>query len=401
METKFRLRLICFLCMLLSFAFLSAEEEDDETENTEEQKSYYFEKNGDEVKFIQILRWETNEYALYYEIEIQKKASLVGVGTETQKIETEADFIEVSLTPGDYRYRVTAYNILAKPETTTEWKDFTVLNAVQPAISNVGIKTFYYDETPTLEFDIKGLGFFDETQIYIVNKETGSRYKPLNVTFNEKRDKMTLYFGRKNIQLGYYAVYVENEGGLNDTEGDILIDFLKPVDFNVSAGYAPYVYFYSEGVIDKYFEKIFFPFGLNLNLQLVPVKRSYGYWGIELNSAITKMKIKQDFYDLSTFLATSHLNLVFQKMLIHKKLVLNAKIGGGLGAYFSCYLDYGMGLTSERFNTITWSLDGGLSLQYYFTKDIFADLGVRYIYNFAENMPSQLINPSLTVGWRF
>jgi hypothetical protein len=64
-------------------------------------------------RFIQFLKWEEQENALYYEVEIERQAGELWEEALTGK--TEASFFEVSLTPGIYRCRVIPYDLLERP----------------------------------------------------------------------------------------------------------------------------------------------------------------------------------------------------------------------------------------------------------------------------------------------
>jgi len=100
-----------------------------------------------EPRFIQRLLWTGGEYALRYEVVVQREVSERSAEngnsaengsfaenrtyiTQLQE-STEASFVEVSLPPGRYRFQVTSYNVLDKPEEVSQWVSFDI-NAVDP-----------------------------------------------------------------------------------------------------------------------------------------------------------------------------------------------------------------------------------------------------------------------------
>jgi len=83
----------------------------------------------DEPRLIQRLVWTGGEYALRFEVVVQREAN--GRYIAHLREFTELSFIEVSLPPGRYRFQVTSYNILDKPEEVSKWVNITVRRGVQ------------------------------------------------------------------------------------------------------------------------------------------------------------------------------------------------------------------------------------------------------------------------------
>jgi len=77
-----------------------------------------------ESHFVQRLTWVGDEYAMRYEVIIEKEED--GKYKSISREFTTAFFIEVSLSPGTYRYQVIPYDFLDIPVPVTEWMDFEV-----------------------------------------------------------------------------------------------------------------------------------------------------------------------------------------------------------------------------------------------------------------------------------
>lgn len=92
--------------------------------------SIYAQSSGSylETRYIQRLVWTGDEYVTKYEVVIEQedeKGEFIFKKNEF----TEAEFIEISLPPGNYRFRVIPYDFRDLPEPGTEWKEFTILPA--------------------------------------------------------------------------------------------------------------------------------------------------------------------------------------------------------------------------------------------------------------------------------
>ena len=74
----------------------------------------------------QRLTWEGDEYAMRYEVIIEKEEE--GEYNSVLREFTEELFIEVSLSSGKYRCQIIPYDFLNEPIPVTEWMDFEVLS---------------------------------------------------------------------------------------------------------------------------------------------------------------------------------------------------------------------------------------------------------------------------------
>lgn len=82
-----------------------------------------------QTKFVQKLEWKGDTNVLEYKVEIQNKA-----GQIISSVITEEYQVELSLVPGSYKYKITAYDLLGRQAQTTSWIPFEIFKANQPAI---------------------------------------------------------------------------------------------------------------------------------------------------------------------------------------------------------------------------------------------------------------------------
>jgi len=88
-----------------------------------------------EIRYIQRLTWTGDEYAMRYEVVIEKYENRRY--SNFLREFTEDQFIEVSLPPGNYRYQVIPYDYLNAPIHVTDWTEFSVLKAPENAENNI------------------------------------------------------------------------------------------------------------------------------------------------------------------------------------------------------------------------------------------------------------------------
>lgn len=99
-STKFK-RLIILLCLILAVA-----------------ESRLFAQN-----FTQKISWSSDPNVLEYKVEIKDSS-----GKIIQTITTQDNFVELSLTHGKYKCRITAYDLLGRESVSTVWQDFEVIS---------------------------------------------------------------------------------------------------------------------------------------------------------------------------------------------------------------------------------------------------------------------------------
>lgn len=99
-STKFK-RLIILLCLILAAA-----------------ESKLFAQT-----FTQKLSWSSDPNVLEYKVEIKDSS-----GKIIQTITTQDNFVELSLTHGKYKCRITAYDLLGRESVSTVWQDFEVIS---------------------------------------------------------------------------------------------------------------------------------------------------------------------------------------------------------------------------------------------------------------------------------
>ena len=103
------------------------------------------------------ITWRGDEYALYYAVEIDRERS--GNFLEFLREQTETPLIDISVPPGEYRFRIVPFDILERPAERTPWMRFEVHQEIvaentgrieQLQVINIDDYNFIsYQDTPT------------------------------------------------------------------------------------------------------------------------------------------------------------------------------------------------------------------------------------------------------------
>ena len=162
------------------------------------------------TKFKQKLSWVEDKNAFDYKVEIR------GVETSYKSLlESDTSFVEVSLPAGKYRYRVYAFDFLGRQASVSDWRDFTVLKAVQPQVVNkektvVPVKD---DKKVSIPVDVKSIE--EDSKVELVNKETNQVVEgKLDVKVDDKNQLVASEAVFPMVEEGNWVVKVTNPSGL-------------------------------------------------------------------------------------------------------------------------------------------------------------------------------------------
>jgi hypothetical protein len=354
---------------------------------------YRIEEGG---RFIQHLEWEEQENVLYYEIEIEKQAEESWEGALTRKL--ELTFLEVSLPPGIYRYRVKFYDLLERPVTVADWLQFEVFPAKQPVLFGFSPEAFYLDEDLSWVLDLFGRDLVDGLELVLQGPQQ-LLLRPDTVMVGPEEDEVRLSFNYEQLAIGDYIIHVVNPGGLETELGTFRIGFKKPVDINVSAGYRPLVSLY--GQINELFETGFFPLGAYSRLGIIPFKRLWGYIGFELEPSWNYLVVRREDYTIKAHMFGAAVYGVYQYWLSNRVMAFDFRIGGGLYSVLDYHFAFNRGRT-EPLLVLVPAITLGASFQWFVKKPFFLEFGLDFAHFFTVDNPSPAyLRPFAGAGWRF
>lgn len=377
----------------------------------EQEAGFYVEETGERARFVQRFSWEPEEYASFYEVVIQRRESSGNWSTSFSGF-TGDNFIEVSLPPGSYRYRVRAYDLMEKPAGNPEWAAFEVLPALRPVLEGFSPSRFPFDGAAgdglVLILTVSGQNLTEAAEFRLVRQSPAGTADilPLERRSGASGKEAVLVFGGGQLSLGTYELQVVNPGGLSDSLGTLLIyqpeTMPPPPRFSVSAGYEPLIPLY--GGLYELLNASFFPAGVYGQFSFLALRTASIGLGLETDISWTRLSSRYysnvQNYDVSGHYLGIALYGFAQKPL-NRYLSLRLRLGGGIFSILG-FEKRAPGLKSEPVNALVPAAGGGLSLRLVFYKSFFTGLGAEYTHFFsADESPPGYLRPfwGMGVSW--
>jgi hypothetical protein len=399
------------------------------------ESSFYIERTGEGERFIQRLVWEAADHVYRYEVRIEGQDGSGEYAEVLREFRTE-NFIELSLPPGLYRYRIQVYNLLNRPAGDSEWIYFRVFPALQPELYSF-TQEFAPSREGLTEIILHGMNLLEGAEVYLTSSEKGGN-PIVPRTYLPEGESARLVFDAGALMPGKYRARIRNPGGLEssleitvepppantpgaavssgepapagdarDTTagGESPAEDFRPsrsFDFYISAEYAPLVPLY--GYLFGPFDHAIYPMGFSVRIGFIPFKRSWGDLGVEAVPYWNMLKT-----DAATVqLGALHLNGIYQRRLPNHMMSLVFRLGAGI------HLLYGVSGGSQSSASIfTWlsSVNGGLSfrwiiptiynLKWVSYNSFYFEIGVEYTHVFSKDPPPGYVKPILGAGWKF
>lgn len=375
---------ILFLLILLTSYVVFAQDE-----------NFFLDTSGSNPQIFQRLSWQGDNYALNYEIIIERAEATEFAEIYRETI--EESYVLVSLHPGRYRFRVIPYNLLGQPGESSEWNNFSVTLAHLPSLEKFFPNVFYLEFSENRIIDVAGRNFVPESIFYLSMGDT--ILEPVEFRIRNSR-RATLFFEDENLIPGNYNINVVNPGGFNASLGELFIGYRKPLDINLKTGWSPIVPVY--GNIHKEFGTDFFWPGATFSLEAISSRRGPYNGGVEFLFSIhginpvLSVNIGYDAWeeafknaDSAVILADFILNLVFQKRFLMGQTAVTARIGGGL-TYLEDFT------INSDFN---FTVQAGLSYFCFIHDIFFIEPGLDLSMLYADNL-NFFLKPRFVVGWR-
>ena len=166
-----------------------------------------------ENRFKQKLEWEADPNALEYKVEIKGASS----SSVSKEFTTQNCYVEFSMAPGEYSYRVFAYDFLGREASCTEWENFTITKALQPKVNlkDVNVTVDGNSKRPvTIPVDVASIT--DESTLVFVNTETGEKIEgKINTSKDEDGSVSSSSVVFPNVSIGEWKMVVTNPSGLS------------------------------------------------------------------------------------------------------------------------------------------------------------------------------------------
>jgi hypothetical protein len=383
MEIKMRQKKIILIAVfLLLCQALCAQEED-----------YSVEYIDDKPVFFQRLAWEREEYALNYEVLI---FVFDNEYREYLRETAKDDFILVSLPHGKYRYSVTPYDLLGNRGESSQWKEFEVLPAYQPAISSFTPEFFHLDRNIARVITISGINLLEESEIYLQGFSAALYPEKVEIISNERA---VLYFDDWKLIPGSYDIYVKNPGGVSTRSGKFFIGYRKLLDFFLKPALTPVIPIY--GTIKDLIGPNVYLAGLSFSFEAISSARGDFNGGLELAASAVYLdpslsiqtgsdNYQKGYIEGGLLLTSIDLNIAFQRRFNRNRMALTFRFG--LGAVTMNHFN-----NSEENETMI-GLNLGLNFFIRLFGNFYIEAGVD-LNNFMPLGSSGIIRPRLGVAW--
>jgi hypothetical protein len=379
-----------------------------------------------EEHFTQRLVWEKAEYSYRYEIMVEMENNS-GEYAEIHRESRTENFIELSLAPGSYRYRIEVYNLLNRSAGFSEWIPFMVLPALQPELYSFTQEFLPSgEEYPrgATEIILHGENLMEGMEVYLEPVETGGA-PVLPLACFPSGESARLVFGPETPEPGLYRIYVRNPGGLEssleinvspaplaaadapaavpvpDGDSGALPD--RPYDIYLSVEYSPLLPLYGD-LFDR-LKSPFYPGGVSARIAYIFFKPRWGEMGLELAPAWNALEADA----IKISMETLRLNGVYQWSFHEQMMTLIFRSGAGI--------NFMHGTNSGNQNTgsfFTWipSISGGIAFRRFMQRiynfrhvsyrTFYLEIGLEYTHVFSADFPQPgYVKPALGAGWRF
>jgi hypothetical protein len=370
-----------FLLAILFLGFLLVAQEAPRASTGNVINDYRLDTDG---RIHQRISW-TRVNAFFYEIEIEKITSGAVWQLEMRK-RTEQTFMEFSLPPGMYRYRIHSYNVLGRVAATSEWSGLRIFIAKQPRAETYSPAAYFVDSLAG-EFTlvVRGRDLAEEALIHLVAREEGAKpLEPLSIKYSPDESEMRAVFPADGLVLGGCDIVITNPGGMEQTLEGFFVGFARPYDINVSLGYAPI--FPLGGYLFDTYDSFLYPQSLYGRVSLVPLKRLWGWLGFELSTHYADLKTQGDSYDLSGRMSGLYAGALLQVWTSDYTIALNLRLGSGL----------------EDVAPMLFSINAGAAVHWPAGKVWFVEAGAEYVRLLSSQSPQpSLIRANAAFGRRF
>jgi len=351
---------------------------------------FRFELQGDGTpRFTQVLDWKGDPNALYYELSLQ---ALSDGETSTTRIEKPP--LELHLAPGEYRYRLTLYNLLGKGEVELPWRTMTVLKAEMPRVTGLARNAWYIEDlVPVVE--LAGEHLEPGATITLQDPRSPGRSVIGKELERKGSGALSVGFPEREAYAGEYDLVVTNPGGLSQlVPGALAVRYQRPFDLAISAGFAPWVSLYDSWYAEAW-PGAFFPVGATSRLALYFAKGRMGYLGAELGFGGRLMDGGSDAATIDSRIGLAGIGCVY-KYPFSKSIAAALRLGGGV-QLSSLAFDY-EGTQGTDISSADPYITAGLSLQYFPAKKWFLELGTDWMNVFAVDFTEGGLMPFLSTG---
>jgi hypothetical protein len=312
--------------------------------------------DSEKESFIHHLFWESDEYAYYYEAVVDVKDG--DDYREVLRNNTSDTALDCSLPPGQYRFRVIAFNYLGKEGAVSDAAYFEVLPV--PRVVEIPAPPSDEDQPPITE---------EPEPAPIAEEPPAQDDEPILA-----------------------------EPDAVDVEEDV--PHALPV-IMIAASYSP-IDVLPNSYFNRTYAMQFLPVGGSLHIDFMFFEKGANFFGLELLPSYNYLSSDTKDYSVFAHLMSAHLNLLYQRWLFNKKMALAVSLGGGISYIYDFHFEYSGKRATNAINTFFPSASGGLAFLYFINEHFFVEAGAEFLHRFSvDNSYMEYIRPAVSAGWKF
>lgn len=355
-------------------------------------------KASDSQKYIQRIEWEGDENAWQYGIEIISEDASV----EPLTLTTEATFVTFTLPPGNYKYRISVYDLFGHIAVQSKWCVFTITKAVQPIIGDME-ENITVKKTNKVEIPVQLENVSDASKIVMINSETNEE---VVAEFEVETDKDTgINIVDKlivpKLPEGNWTVKVTNPGGKSIVSDNININLkkkdydFKNVNFQLQGGY-PFLFGNSD--VLSFLDSLV-KFNLGGRFSIAPINFGRNYFGFDVFYNFDNIDYQNEILTIAVNLHTVQFSVLYQFELWKEHLYFDTRLGMGF-TFMDLFSSGGHGDDFEK-GYIYPAVNGSLAFMYRPVRYMNIELGAQAIALLAPDNVYVIATPIILVGVSF
>lgn len=355
-------------------------------------------KASDSQKYIQRIEWEGDENAWQYGIEIISEDASV----EPLTLTTEATFVTFTLPPGNYKYRISVYDLFGHIAIQSKWCVFTITKAVQPIIGDME-ENITVKKSNKVEIPVQLENVSDASKIVMINSETNEE---VVAEFEVETDKDTgVNIVDKlivpKLPEGNWTVKVTNPGGKSIVSDNININLkkkdydFKNVNFQLQGGY-PFLFGNSD--VLSFLDSLV-KFNLGGRFSIAPINFGRNYFGFDVFYNFDNIVYQNELLTIAVNLHTVQFSVLYQFELWKEHLYFDTRLGMGF-TFMDLFSSGGHGDDFEK-GYIYPAVNGSLAFMYRPVRYMNIELGAQAIALLAPDNVYVIATPIILVGVSF
>ena len=355
-------------------------------------------KASDSQKYIQRIEWEGDENAWQYGIEIISEDASV----EPLTLTTEATFVTFTLPPGNYKYRISVYDLFGHIAVQSKWCVFTITKAVQPIIGDME-ENITVKKTNKVEIPVQLENVSDASKIVMINSETNEE---VVAEFEVETDKDTGINIVDKLMVpklpeGNWTVKVTNPGGKSIVSDNININLkkkdydFKNVNIQLQGGY-PFLFGNSE--VLSFLDSLV-KFNLGGRFSIAPINFGRNYFGFDVSYNFDDIIYQNQLLTIAVAMHTVQFSVLYQFELWEEHLYFDTRLGMGF-TFMDLFSSGGHGDDFEK-GYIYPAVNGSLAFMYRPVRYMNIELGAQAIALLAPDNVYVTATPIILVGVSF